>query len=76
MGAIGTGAICKSRSRKNIFGEAFDEFENLRLVQCKDQRSIFMSTSTFADYKSLILPLAAGNVAGLLTLDFYGSNTS
>jgi hypothetical protein len=65
--------FAKAEAGKTFSGEAFDEFDGeRRLVQCKDQRSIFMSTSTFADYKSLILPLAAGNVAGLLTLDFYG----
>ena len=65
--------FAKAEAGKTFSGEAFDEFDGLRrLVQCKDQHSIFMSTSTFADYKSLLLPLAAGNVAGLLTSDFYG----
>ena len=38
-------------------GEAFDEFDGeRRLIQCIDYRSIWLSTSTFANFKSLELP--------------------
>ena len=67
--------FAKAEAGKTFSGEAFDEFDGeRRLVQCKDQRSILMSTSTFADYKSQILPLEAGNVVGLLTMDFFGEH--
>ena len=60
---------------KTFSGEAFDEFDGeRRLVQCNDQRSIFMSTSTFADYKSLLLPHQSGSIEGVLTLDYYGEH--
>jgi hypothetical protein len=58
---------------KTFSGEAFDEFDGeRRLTQCSDQRSILMSTSTFADYKSIVLPDSAGTICGVLTRDFFG----
>ena len=58
---------------KTFSGEAFDEFDGeRRLTQCSDQRSILMSTSTFADYKSIVLPDSAGTIRGVLTKDFFG----
>ena len=58
---------------KTFSGEAFDEFDGeRRLTQCNDQRSILMSTSTFADYKSIVLPQMAGIIHGVLTKDFFG----
>ncbi len=58
---------------KTFSGEAFDEFDGeRRLTQCSDQRSILMSTSTFADYKSIVLPDSAGTICGVLTKDFFG----
>lgn len=58
---------------KTFSGEAFDEFDGeRRLTQCNDQRSILMSTSTFADYKSIVLPDRAGVIHGVLTKDFFG----
>ena len=58
---------------KTFSGEAYDEFDGeRRLTQCSDQRSILMSTSTFADYKSIVLPDSAGTIRGVLTKDFFG----
>ena len=50
---------------RTFSGEAFDEFDGeRRLTQCNDQRSILMSTSTFSDYKSIVLPDSAGVFKG------------
>lgn len=58
---------------RTFSGEAFDEFDGeRRLTQCSDQRSILMSTSTFSDYKSIVLPDSAGIIQGVLTKDFFG----
>ena len=58
---------------RTFSGKAFDEFDGeRRLTQCSDQRSILMSTSTFADYKSIVLPDKAGIIRGVLTKDFFG----
>ena len=58
---------------KTFSGEAFDEFDGeRRLIQCGDQRSILMSTSTFSDYKSIVLPDRSGVIQGVLTKDFFG----
>ena len=61
---------------KTFSGEAFDEFDGeRRLIQCGDQRSILMSTSTFSDYKSIILPDRSGVIQGVLTKDFFGEKS-
>ncbi len=50
-----------------------DQFDGeRRLVQCSDQRSLLMSTSTFADFKSILLPEGGGEIQGILTKDFFG----
>ena len=65
--------FAKGEQGKTFSGEAFDEFDGeRRLVQCKDQRSILMSTSTFADYKSIVLSDSTGIVEGILSRDFFG----
>jgi len=65
--------FAKGEQGKTFSGEAFDEFDGeRRLVQCKDQRSLLMSTSTFADYKSIVLSDSTGFIDGVLTRDFFG----
>ncbi len=65
--------FAKAEIGKTFSGEAFDEFDGeRRLVQCSDQRSLLMSTSTFADYKSILLPDSVGLIRGVLTKDFFG----
>lgn len=58
---------------KTFSGEEMDQFDGeRRLVQCSDQRSLLMSTSTFADFKSILLPEGGGEIQGILTKDFFG----
>ncbi len=65
--------FAKGERGKTFSGEAFDEFDGeRRLVQCKDQRSILLSTSTFSDFKSIVLSDSSGVVEGILSKDFFG----
>ncbi len=52
--------------------EATDEFDGLRqLESCTTGASITLSTSTFADFKSLLLPSQSGSIEGVLSRDFF-----
>jgi hypothetical protein len=58
---------------KTFAGETFDAFNGDRvLIQCKDQITGILSTSTFSDFKSNIIPDKKGNLAAVLTKDFFG----
>jgi hypothetical protein len=49
-----------------------DEFDGERLVEsCTGDFSFILSTSTYADFAALKLPMGSGNMSGILTRDFY-----
>ena len=51
--------------------ESFDEFDGLRLLEsCDSGISMIMQTSTFSDFKSLIVPQGKGMVTGVFSRDF------
>ncbi|GAA4941381.1 hypothetical protein GCM10023314_12960 [Algibacter agarivorans] len=51
--------------------ESFDEFDGLRLLEsCDSGISMIMQTSTFSDFKSLVVPQGKGNVTGIFSRDF------
>ncbi|WP_372756327.1 DUF5689 domain-containing protein [Mariniflexile sp.] len=51
--------------------ESIDEFDGFRLLEnCESGFSIFMQTSTYADFKSLIVPQNKGNVTGIFSRDY------
>ena len=51
--------------------EAIDEFDGLRTLEhCDSGVSIIMQTSTFADFKSLIVPQGKGDITGVFSRDF------
>ncbi|GAA4966132.1 DUF5689 domain-containing protein [Algibacter aquimarinus] len=51
--------------------EAIDEFDGLRTLEsCDSGVSIILQTSTFADFKSLIVPQGQGTVTGIFSRDF------
>lgn len=53
-------------------GEAFDRFDGeRRLVDCDDQLSLWLSTSTYAAFTSVIIPESSGEVQGVLSRDYY-----
>ena len=51
--------------------ESFDEFDGFRLFEsCDSGVSMIMQTSTFSDFKSLIVPQGKGSVIGIFSRDF------
>lgn len=68
--------FAKAEVGKTFSGETFDEFDGeRRLVQCRDQRAVFLSSSTYADFKSVVLSDHSGSVEGVLTKDYYGEKS-
>ncbi len=54
-------------------GEPSDEFDGERnLESCDNGATAVLSTSTFADFKSLPLPAQQGSFEGVLTKNFFG----
>jgi hypothetical protein len=59
--------------RKTYSAESTDAFDGeRRLVFCDNRRSVVFSTSTFADFKALLLPQGRGTMDGLLQYNFFG----
>lgn len=55
-------------------GEALDQFDGERtLISCVDNSTVVLTTSTFSDFKSLLLPEKRGTIEGVLTRDFFDS---
>lgn len=51
--------------------ESFDEFDGLRLLEsCDSGIQMIMQTSTFSDFKTLIVPQGKGSVTGIFSRDF------
>ncbi|MFV9549736.1 DUF5689 domain-containing protein [Algibacter sp. PT7-4] len=51
--------------------ESFDEFDGLRLLEsCNSGIQMIMQTSTFSDFKTLIVPQGQGSVTGVFSRDF------
>ena len=52
-------------------GESTDEFDGFRILEsCDTKVSIFMQTSTFADFKSLPVPQGKGSIKGIFGRDY------
>ena len=55
--------------------EPTDDFDGERVVEsCESGSTTILSTSTFADFKSVELPQNAGSIAGVLARDFFDEN--
>lgn len=51
--------------------ESFDEFDGFRVLEsCDSGVQIIMQTSTFSDFKSLIVPQGNGSMVGIYSRDF------
>ena len=51
--------------------ESYDEYDGFRLLEsCDSGISIMMQTSTYADFKSLIVPQGKGSVTGIFSRNF------
>jgi len=62
---------------KTFAAENDDQFSGDRIVESCEQDgaggSIILSTSTFSDFKSILLPRNKGTINGILTRDFFDS---
>jgi hypothetical protein len=59
--------------RKTYAGEPEDQFDGERLLEsCEEGGSVIFSTSTFADFKSFLLPQGRGSMKGILTMNYFG----
>ena len=57
---------------KTFAAEDDDQFDGERLLEsCAGSSSVILSTSTFSDFKSLLLPSNRGSIDGVLTRDFF-----
>lgn len=57
---------------KTFASEDADQFDGERTLEsCTDGGSVILSTSTFSDFKSLLLPAGQGSVDAVLTRDFF-----
>ena len=57
---------------KTFAAEDLDEFDGERLLEsCDSFRTTILSTSTFSDFKFLMLPQGSGSLQGILTRDFF-----
>jgi len=64
----------KSELGRTFAGEAFDSFQGERnIVSCETYNSLWLSCSTFSDFKSLVLPEGKGFVQGMLSRNFFDS---
>lgn len=56
--------------------ESFDEFDGFRTIEsCDSGISMVLQTSTFADFKALIVPQGKGSITGIFSRD-YGDDFS
>ena len=56
-------------------GEPLDEFDGERTIfSCETEQTLILSTSTFANFKSIALPTGRGSISGVLTRNFFGED--
>ena len=61
----------KTQLQKSFSGEPNDEFDGFRhLFDCNTETTIRLQTSTFASFKSTIIPTGKGNINAVLTKDY------
>ena len=58
---------------KTFSGEKYDQYTGDReIVQCNNQLSTLLSTSTYASFKSSLIPEKKGTLEAVLRKDYYG----
>ncbi len=64
-------SIALGNDRLTFSGEPTDSFDGERTLEsCATGMQTILSTSTFADFKSVLLPQNRGSISGVLTRDF------
>lgn len=55
-----------------LAAEPTDQFDGERTLEsCADNSTVVLSTSTFSDFKGLVIPTNRGSIDGILTRDFF-----
>ncbi|WP_044633063.1 DUF5689 domain-containing protein [Neotamlana sedimentorum] len=56
---------------RTFSAESFDEFDGFRLLEsCETGVSVFLQTSTFADFNALVIPQGQGHITGVFSRDY------
>ena len=64
--------LVRDDHRVSFSAESIDQFDGERqLESCKSGATTNLSTSTFSDFRSLLLPQFSGSIEGILTRNFY-----
>ncbi|WP_026836726.1 DUF5689 domain-containing protein [Gillisia sp. JM1] len=64
--------LIREGQRFTFAAEVTDRFDGERQIEsCETGSTSFLSTSTFSDFKSLLLPQFSGTIEGVLTRNFY-----
>ncbi len=60
-------------NRMTYAAEPGDDFDGERTLEdCQENTSVIFSTSTFADFKAVLLPQERGSLDGILTYNYFG----
>ena len=64
--------LVREENRFSFASNVVDQYDGQRqLMSCASGSTSFLSTSTFSDFKSLLLPAGSGTIEGILSRDFY-----
>jgi len=64
--------LVKENQLFSFAANSADQYDGERqLESCETGETVLMSTSTFSNFKSLLIPSGSGSVEGILTRDFY-----
>lgn len=64
--------LIRDDQRFSFSAESIDQFDGERQIEsCRDGATTVLSTSTFSDFRSLLLPASIGAIDGVLTRNFY-----
>ena len=68
---LASAQMLKSDVSKTFAGEANDEFDGFRTVfECETEKTIQLQTSTFASFKSNVVPAGKGTFTAVLSKDY------
>lgn len=64
--------LVRDERRFSFSAESIDRFDGERQIEsCRDGATANLSTSTFSDFRSLLLPQSSGSIDGVLTRNYY-----
>ena len=64
--------LIKLDEQYSFASNVVDQYDGERqLISCETGSTTMLSTSTFSDFKSLLLPTGSGRIEGILSRDFY-----